>query len=165
MKIRDSNAKQSFNWISRTSDWFGLVYRLLDSILLLVVLSYQNYWISYYITTYNSHNKSWYLIFVVDFAMTFLFTCGAFFAIRYYRKLHVLKQTNNLSKHSEMNENLREEHHIFKVKLPLWVGPLPLVWICWLLYVVVISTKIFILHLQDIAVKLFLSQTDEPVII
>ena len=163
----DPNDNHSTKWSKLTSDWFGLAYRLLDCVLLFGVITFQNCWISYYITSFNGHNNGWYFLFLVDFVMVFLFMSGAINAIHYYRKLHVFKRNQkSLSSSSErIANNFEINNKIFNIRVPQWTGALPLVWICWLLYVIVMSTKIFVLHLQDIAIQLYVSQSGGQVCI
>ena len=137
-----------------SSDWLGLVYRCVDSLLLVAVLIYQNYTVTYFITSFNHHNNVWLFLHLIDFLMVFLFICGAFFAIRYYRKLHVLNRRKLFKNEEQINKSpkLVPKQTMFYLQFPQWFGTLPLVWFCWLFYALVLSAKIFFLHLQKITI-------------
>lgn len=143
-------------WRQLSSDWLGLVYRCVDSLLLLAVLVYQNYTLTYFITSFNRHNSVWYFLLLVDFLMVFLFMCGAFFAIRYYRKLHVLNRRKVFTNEEQSNKRCESAPNLtmFSIRWPQWLGTLPLVWICWFFYALLLSVKIFLLHLQKITIYL-----------
>lgn len=47
-------------------------------------------------------------------------------------------------------------HNIFSIEFPRYLGTLPLLWICWILYVTLFTLKVFILYYQGIAQMLHL---------
>ncbi|XP_054167213.1 uncharacterized protein LOC128964610 [Oppia nitens] len=156
--------------LSFSLDSLGLIYRCLDTIILLVVLSYQNYSLSYCLTLHNKDNNLWFFYFLVDFIVIFLFIYGSIVAIRYYRKYHVFKRSNIGDSSAEQTrlevidnnvKSVSQNNKHFNIRFPKVLGKLPLLWICWILYTVLISTKIFILHLQNIAPNLYMKSINK----
>jgi hypothetical protein len=153
---------------------FGFIYRVIDSIILTIVLSLQNCTISYYLIEYNEGQSGWYFFFFADFLLVFLFIIGAIFASRYYRKLRLLKcrrvrssslDQNKTELNDEKENNHKSKHSILNISFAKQLGTLPLLWICWLSYVLLIVIKIFILYLQDIAFDLYKSSISPNIVI
>jgi len=153
---------------------FGFIYRVIDSIILTIVLSLQNCTISYYLIHYNSGQSGWYFFFFADFLLVFLFIIGAIFASRYYRKLRLLKcrrvrssslDQNKTELNDENESNEKSKHSVLNVSFAKKLGTLPLLWICWLSYVLLIVIKIFILFLQDISIYLYKSSLPKDFVI
>jgi hypothetical protein len=153
---------------------FGFIYRVIDSIILTIVLSLQNCTISYYLIEYNEGQSGWYFFFFADFLLVFLFIIGAIFASRYYRKLRLLKcrrvrssslDQNKTELNDEKEKNHKSKHSILNISFAKQLGTLPLLWICWLSYVLLIVIKIFILYLQDIAFDLYKSSISPNIVI
>jgi hypothetical protein len=153
---------------------FGFIYRVIDSLILVIVLSLQNCTISYYLIEYNEGQSSWYFFFFADFLLVFLFIIAAIFASRHYRRLRLLKcrrirssslDQNKTELNDENESNEKSKHSILNISFAKQLGTLPLLWICWLSYVLLLVIKIFILYLQDIAIDLYKSSLSQNIVI
>ncbi|CAG2162329.1 unnamed protein product [Oppiella nova] len=165
-----NNGSNGRHWMS--SDMLSLLNRIFDTILLVSVLSYQNWTLSYFLTAFNAHNNLWYFFFFCDFVLAFLFISGAVVGCRHYRKLNVFRRSQVTDLNTTPDDNKLESNATNETKrsvklpflnitIPRVLGSLPLLWICWLLYTVLLSTKIFVLNLQNITVELYKSSVTE----
>ncbi|CAG2118452.1 unnamed protein product [Medioppia subpectinata] len=165
---QSNNGSNGIKWMS--SSTLSLINRIFDTILLVSVLSYQNWTLSYYLTSFNGHNSLWYFLFFADFLLAFVFISGAVLGCRHYRRVNVLKRSTTLNPSSDDNGLQTNESNdkkrvnklrVCNITIPRVLGSLPLLWICWLLYTALLSTKIFVLNLQNITLELYKSSVTQ----
>ncbi|XP_015792199.1 uncharacterized protein LOC107368828 [Tetranychus urticae] len=134
-------------------------WKILEGLVLAVTLCSQSSLLNYYIIYYSRGTVGWYFLFLIDVMVIILFVIAIIMARRHYSSWNKQQQTGdtaissiNMNGHTQCTYS--EPGQIFGAKLPQSMGVLPLSYISWFIYSIVLVFKIFVFFANDILIKM-----------
>ncbi|XP_076369763.1 uncharacterized protein LOC143256426 isoform X2 [Tachypleus tridentatus] len=127
-----------------------LFSQVLDGILLLLVLVVQGSMLNYLMILNNEGSAGWYFWFLADFLIVIIVMAAVVAAYRFNTKMH---KTRNPVNGQDENDSLRILQSFG------WKGMLPSCYVVWILYSLLVITKIILLFKLEIPQKLDVSSS------
>jgi len=141
--LEDQNTN-IFSWSS--------LWTVFDALGLMVVLLIQGSILNYYLIYYNEGSSGWYFWFLADFLILITFIFSTTFAWRFYQRKR--REAKSPYKEVDVQRPKRFGNGFFRFTFPKQMGMLPLIYLCWIVYALVLVAKIVILVLIEIPEKL-----------
>ncbi|XP_053201418.1 uncharacterized protein LOC128397646 [Panonychus citri] len=141
-------------------------WKILEGLALAIALCLQSFFLDYYIIYYSRGAVGWYFLFLIDVMIMVLFIIAIVMAKRHYSSWMMQKQpsaggggdptvsTININTYGSLCPQARTGQQLFGTRLPRTMGVLPLSYISWFLYSIVLVFKIFIFFTNDVLIKM-----------
>ncbi|KAI1287396.1 hypothetical protein HDE_10160 [Halotydeus destructor] len=135
------------------------LWTVLDALGLVIVLLAQGSILNYYIILFNDGDAGWYFLFFVDFIIMITFMFSIAFAWRFYQRKRLEKGRGYLASSTEDDKSKRVGKGFFSWAFPKPMGMLPLIYLCWIAYALILMFKMFLLILMEIPEQMVLRGT------